>query len=153
MEERNDEDFMGIALEEAKAAGRSGEVPVGAILVAGSEILAKAHNETRMLNDPTAHAEIVTLRKAAQVLGNFRLTGTTLYVTVEPCIMCAGALVQARIGRLVFGARDPKAGAIETFFSIGSDDRLNHRFEVRGGVLEEECGQILSRFFREKRIW
>ena len=143
---------MRLALREAARAGRAGEVPVGAILVnAGGEVVARAHNRPVAASDPTAHAEVVALRRAARRLGNYRLPGTTLYVTVEPCSMCAGALVQARVARVVFGAADPKGGAARTLYRILDDPRLNHRAEVVGGVLEDECREIIRRFFRERR--
>ena len=138
-------------MAEAKRAGEEGEVPVGAVLVSEGQVIARAHNRPIGLNDPTAHAEILTLRAGAAAAGNYRLTGMTLYVTLEPCVMCAGALIQARIPRLVFGAEDPKSGAVQSLFSILDGERLNHRVEVRGGVLPEECREILRRFFRDKR--
>jgi len=146
------EHFMRLALREAGRAGRAGEVPVGAILVnAAGEVIARAHNRSVAASDPTAHAEVVALRRAARRLGNYRLPGTTLYVTVEPCSMCAGALVHARVARVVFGAADPKGGAARTLYRILDDPRLNHRAEVVGGVLEDECREIIRRFFRERR--
>jgi tRNA(adenine34) deaminase len=143
---------MRLALREAARAGRSGEVPVGAVLVgAGGEVLARAHNRPVAASDPTAHAEVVALRRAARRLGNYRLPGTTLYVTVEPCAMCAGALVHARVARVVYGAPDPKGGAARTLYRLLDDPRLNHRAEVVGGVLEGECRDIMKEFFRERR--
>jgi len=147
-----DEKFMAIALEEAEAAIRKGEVPVGAAVVLDEDILARAHNSPIALNDPTAHAEILVLRGAAGRLGNYRLTGTTLYVTVEPCIMCVGAIVHARISRLVYGATDPKNGGVGSLYRILEDRRLNHTVEVKAGVLAGLCAEVLGRFFREKRI-
>ena len=147
-----DEQFMRLALDEAQEAMEAGEVPVGAVVVRGGEVIASAHNAPVGLRDPSAHAEILALRKAAAVEGNYRLAGTTLYVTIEPCLMCAGALVHARISRLVFGAADPKGGAAVSLYRVLEDGRLNHRVEVAGGVLATECGEILSRFFREKRL-
>ena len=147
-----DEKFMAIALEEAEAAIRKGEVPVGAAVVLDEDILARAHNSPIALNDPTAHAEIIVLREAAGRLGNYRLTGTTLYVTVEPCIMCVGAIVHARISRLVYGAADPKNGGVASLYRILEDRRLNHTVEVKSGVLAGFCAELLGRFFREKRI-
>lgn len=147
-----DEQFMRLALDEAQKAMEAGEVPVGAVVVRGGEVIASAHNAPVGLRDPSAHAEILALRKAAAVEGNYRLAGTTLYVTIEPCLMCAGALVHARISRLVFGAADPKGGAAVSLYRVLEDCRLNHRVEVAGGVLATECGEILSRFFREKRL-
>ena len=143
---------MRLALEEAETAFELGEVPVGAVIVNGEgEVLALAHNLTIGENDPTAHAEILALRAAAKKTGNYRLAGTTLYVTVEPCPMCAGALVWARVGRLVYGAADPKAGAAGTLFNIPGDERLNHLVKVAPSVMEEESRAILQRFFRERR--
>jgi tRNA(adenine34) deaminase len=147
-----DEKFMAIALEEAEAAIRKGEVPVGAVIVLDEDILATAHNSPIALSDPSAHAEILVLRGAAGRLGNYRLTGTTLYVTVEPCIMCVGAIVHARISRLVYGASDPKNGGVVSLYRILEDRRLNHAVEVKTGVLEGVCAELLSRFFQEKRI-
>jgi len=147
-----DENFMAIALEEAKAAIRKGEVPVGAVIVLDEYILARAHNSPIALSDPSAHAEILVLRRAAERLGNYRLTGTTLYVTVEPCIMCVGAIVHARISRLVYGASDPKNGGVVSLYRILEDPRLNHTVEVKTGVLVGVCAELLSRFFQEKRI-
>lgn len=147
-----DEHFMRLALAEAGKALAAGEVPVGAVVVSGDEVVASACNGPVGLRDPSAHAEILALRRAAATGGNYRLVGTTLYVTLEPCIMCAGALVHARVSRLVFGAADPKGGAVVSLYRLLEDGRLNHRVEVTGGVLAVECGEILSRFFREKRL-
>lgn len=147
-----DETFMRLALAEAEKALQAGEVPVGAVVVRGGGVIASAHNGPVGLRDPSAHAEILALRKAAAAVGNYRLEGTTLYVTIEPCLMCSGALVHARISRLVFGAADPKGGAVVSLYGVLGDVRLNHRVEVAGGVLAAECGEILSRFFREKRL-
>jgi len=144
--------FMSMAIEEALRAEKRGEVPVGAVLVLGEEVLARAHNRTVSLNDPTAHAEVLAIRRAARLRKNYRLPGTTLYVTLEPCILCAGAVLQARIDRLVYGARDPKGGAVESLYRLLEDSRLNHEVRLTGGVLERECGEILSGFFRKKRI-
>ncbi|MGE5559126.1 MAG: tRNA adenosine(34) deaminase TadA [Bacillota bacterium] len=146
-----DEHFMRVALEEAGKAYTAGEVPVGAVLVNGGEIVARGHNLREATGDPTAHAEIVVLRQAASLQNHWRLADLTMYVTIEPCPMCAGALVSARIKRLVYGADDPKAGAIRTLYSIVSDPRLNHRLEVASGVMSEECAELIRRFFREKR--
>jgi len=139
------------ALDEARLAAEAGEVPIGAVLANGEQLLARAGNRTIRDCDPTAHAEIVALREAARLLGNYRLTGTTLYVTVEPCAMCAGAMVQARIGRLVYGADDPKGGAVSSCFSVLSHPKLNHRVDVTSGVLAEESAAILQSFFAERR--
>ncbi len=147
-----DEEFMRRALSLAEKAALSGEVPVGAVLVsAEGKILAEAFNRPISLCDPTAHAEIIALREGARQLKNYRLLGTTLYVTLEPCPMCAGALVYARVKRLVFGAFDPKAGACGSVYNIVNDERLNHRLEVTGGVLAEEAVALLKNFFKEKR--
>ena len=144
--------FMGLALEQARQAGAAGEVPVGAVLVGeDGDLLAEAHNAPISLKDPTAHAEMLVLRQAAARAGNYRLPGATLYVTMEPCLMCAGALVQARIRRLVFGAADPKAGACGSLYRVPEDPRLNHRFEVQGGVREAECRELLQQFFQARR--
>jgi tRNA(adenine34) deaminase len=147
-----DEEFMRLALAEAEKALLAGEVPVGAVIVRGGEVVASAHNGPVGLKDPSAHAEILTLRRAAAVEGNYRLAGTTLYVTIEPCLMCAGALIHARVSRLVFGAPDPKGGAVVSLYGVLQDGRLNHRVDVTGGVLRDACSEILSRFFREKRL-
>ena len=143
--------FMREALAEADQAARIGEVPIGAVLVRNDQIIARAHNLRETSGDPTAHAEILALREAAETQRHWRLTGTTLYVTLEPCPMCAGALVQARVERLVYGAADPKAGATGSLMNLVQDDRLNHRVEVTSGVLATECGTILKEFFRERR--
>jgi tRNA(adenine34) deaminase len=148
----HDEEFMTLALAEAEKALLAGEVPVGAVVVRGGEVIASAHNGPVGLKDPSAHAEILALRRAAAAEGNYRLAGATLYVTIEPCLMCAGALVHARVSRLVFGAPDPKGGAVVSLYEVLQDGRLNHRVEVTGGVLREACSEILSRFFREKRL-
>jgi tRNA(adenine34) deaminase len=147
-----DEEFMRLALAEAEKALLAGEVPVGAVVVRGGEVIASAHNGPVGLKDPSAHAEILALRRAAAAEGNYRLAGVTLYVTIEPCLMCAGALIHARVSRLVFGAPDPKGGAVISLYGVLQDGRLNHRVDVTGGVLREACGEILSRFFREKRL-
>jgi tRNA(adenine34) deaminase len=146
------EDFMELALQEAKKAEQIGEVPVGAIIVSEiGEILAAAHNQTIKRVDPTAHAEILALRKAALETNNYRLLNTTLYVTVEPCIMCMGAIVHARISRLVFGAADPKWGAAGSLYNCAEDDRLNHRIEIIAGVRAKDCRMLMQDFFRSKR--
>lgn len=150
-------EFMRQALREAEAARKEDEVPIGAIIVyddpAGGapNVVAAAHNQREQLRDPTAHAEMIAITQAAQALNNWRLERCTLYVTLEPCPMCAGAIVLARIPRVVYGAADPKAGAVNTLFQLLNDPRLNHRSEVVPGILGEECGQILSRFFADKR--
>lgn len=146
-----DEKYMEIALEQANEAFRKGEVPIGAVLVKEGEILAADHNRREELRDATAHAEILVLRRGGEKLGSWRLLEATLYVTLEPCPMCAGALVQARVPRLVFGARDPKAGAVCSLYNITNDPRLNHRLEVVEGVLEKSCALLLRGFFQERR--
>lgn len=147
-----DERFMRIAIAEALTARELGEVPIGACLVdASGDVVAKAGNRTITNNDPTAHAEILVLREAARIAGNYRLTGTTMYSTIEPCAMCAGALVNARISRLVFGAYDVRFGAAGSIFDICSDPRLNHRIETGPNVLADECLSLLQDFFRERR--
>ncbi len=143
--------FMQEALAEARAAAAAGEVPIGAVLVLDGKILARSGNRTIRDNDPTAHAEIVVLREAARLLGNYRFTGSTLYVTIEPCGMCAGAMIQARISRLVYGADDPKGGAVRTCFQILSDPRLNHQVEITSGVLAADCADLIQSFFAARR--
>jgi len=142
---------MRMALEEAEKAGETGEVPVGAVLVKGDRVLAREHNRCIELNDPTAHAEILVLRRAGELLENYRLNGTTMYVTVEPCPMCTAAMVHARIARLVFGAPEPKFGAVESTFQLLRSDALNHKIEVDHGMLEQECAELLKRFFKGRR--
>ena len=145
--------LMGEALLEAGKALEKGEVPVGAVLAGPEgEILARGYNQPISLNDPTAHAEIIALREAAARCGNYRLQGTTLVVTIEPCIMCMGAAINARVSRLVFGAFDPKAGAAGSIYNLYDDPRLNHRIEVVSGIRENECREMLQAFFRSKRI-
>jgi len=139
------------AIAEAKAAAAAGEVPIGAVLVHDGKILARSGNRTIRDCDPTAHAEIIVLREAARALGNYRLAGTILYVTVEPCSMCAGAMIQARIPRLVYGADDPKGGAVRTCFQILSAPRLNHQVEVTSRILAAECAAVIQSFFAERR--
>ena len=146
-----DQLFMREALAEANSARDAGEVPVGAIVVLAGKIMGRGCNAVIGSKDPTAHAEIVALRLAAQAIGNYRLNGATLYSTIEPCAMCAGALVHARIARLVYGARDLKAGAVESHLGICTTDFLNHRVSVEGGILEDECSRVLQSFFRERR--
>ncbi len=143
--------FMRLALQEAAVAFERGEVPVGAVLARDGEILEKGHNVREGTKDPTAHAEILVLRAGAGGSDSWRLLGTTLYVTKEPCIMCAGAILNARVQRLVYGCRDAKAGGVDSLFSLLNDRRLNHRVEVRSGVIEDECAELLRRFFRERR--
>jgi tRNA(Arg) A34 adenosine deaminase TadA len=147
----DDEHWMGLALEEAARAAEAGEVPVGAVVVLDGRVLARGHNAPITRQDPTAHAEIVALRAAAREAGNYRLGGATLYVTIEPCAMCCGAALQARIARLVYGADDPKAGAVRSVHRLLDDARLNHRVELTAGVRAEECGARLRDFFRARR--
>jgi tRNA(adenine34) deaminase len=151
--ERADEGWMQVALGEARAALGHGDVPVGAVVVAADGIeLGRGRNRREQTGDPTAHAEMEALRAAAHALGHWRLDGSTLLVTLEPCTMCAGALVQARVGRLVFGADDPKAGAVTSLFDLVRDPRLPHRLEVRRGVLATDSAELLRAFFRERRV-
>lgn len=146
-----DDRLMRLALEEARAAAAGGDVPVGALVARGDEVVARAGNAREREQDPTAHAEILALRQAARTVGSWHLEGCTLYVTLEPCAMCAGALVLARIDRLVLGAADPKAGFAGSLGDIVRDGRLNHEVEVTVGVLAEECGEVLRAFFAERR--
>jgi tRNA(adenine34) deaminase len=142
---------MGLALDEAAAAVGHGDVPVGAVVLRDGEVIAQRHNEREHTGDPTAHAEVLALRDAADVAGTWRLEGTTLVVTLEPCPMCAGALVNARVGRLIYGARDPKMGCVHTLYELCTDPRFNHRLQVVPDVLADECGALLSDFFRTMR--
>ena len=142
---------MRAALEQALEAGRRGEVPVGAVVIVDEKIVGAGFNQPIGAQDPTAHAEIVAMRDAAKQLGNYRLRGATLYVTIEPCQMCVGAMVHARVARLVYGTREPKAGAIESAMRAHEHPALNHRITATGGVLEEECRGVIQEFFREKR--
>ncbi len=145
-------DYMRQAMSEAQKAAREDEVPVGAVLVDQSgAVLAKAHNQTITLCDPTAHAEILVLRSAAGAIGNYRLISTILYVTIEPCPMCMGAMLHARVSNLLYGAKDPKWGAAGSCYDLAADPRLNHTIDVQGGVLEQECRQLIQTFFRQKR--
>jgi tRNA(adenine34) deaminase len=146
-----DEEAMEVALEEARQAPAHGDVPVGAVALAGGSIIARRHNEREVNGDPTAHAELLALRDAAAVLGTWRLGEVTLVVTLEPCPMCAGALVNARVGRLVFGTPDPKAGACGSLYNVCADPRLNHEVPVTPGVKREECSALLSTFFEGQR--
>ncbi len=147
----SDHYFMGLALDEAGQAFLKGEVPVGAVLVRDGEVLGRGFNGTEGDKDPTAHAEVVAIRAAASATGSWRLTGATLYVTLEPCTMCIGAAILARVERLVFGAFDPKSGAVGSLFNIASDERLNHRIGVLSGVRGAECSKLLKRFFKDLR--
>ena len=147
-----DEDWMRYALQLAQQAALQGEVPVGAVLVQDDNILGEGWNQPISLNDPSAHAEMLAMRAAGQVAANYRLPNTTLYVTLEPCCMCAGAMIHARIARVVFGAYDPKTGAAGSLFSVLNDPRHNHQVQISGGVLAEECAELLRTFFRERRL-
>jgi len=151
MMESEHERFMRAALEEAQAAMEEDEAPIGAVVVRGGRVIARAHNQREQLRDPTAHAEMIAITQAAAALGSWRLEDCTLYVTLEPCPMCAGAILQARIPRLVYGAADPKAGAVRSLFRLLNDARLNHRAEVVSGVLAQPCGEMLTRFFQKQR--
>lgn len=147
----DDTEAMGLALDEARRAGSRGEVPVGAVLLAGHQVLASAGNEREATEDPTAHAEIVVLRRAAESRGSWRLTETTMYVTLEPCPMCAGALVAARVGRLVFGTPDPKAGACGSLYNLCADPRLNHEVSITAGVRSDEASELIGGWFAARR--
>ena len=146
-----DEGFMREALDEARRGAAAGEVPVGAVVVMDGAIVSRAHNAPITLADPTAHAEVLALRAAAEKRGNYRLGGATLYATIEPCAMCCGAALHARVARVVYGARDPKAGAVESLYQLLGDARLNHRASATGGVLAEEAARLLSAFFESRR--
>jgi tRNA(adenine34) deaminase len=149
---KEDEQFMRLAITQAQVAQENGDVPIGAVIVHENQIIAKAYNQKEQLNDPTAHAEIIALTQAAAALESWRLEGCTIYVTLEPCPMCAGALVLARMDRLVYGCDDPKAGACKSLYNIVQDDRLNHRLEVTAGVLADECTKQLQDFFKKQRV-
>ena len=146
-----DDELMGLALEEAAAAVAHGDVPVGAVVVHDGEVIARRHNERELSGDPTAHAEVLAMQDAARHLGSWRLDGATLVVTLEPCVMCAGALVNGRVDRVVYGAPDLKAGACFSLYNVCDDPRLNHRVQVTSGVRAEEAGALLSGFFAEQR--
>ncbi len=146
-----DEKYMKIALEEAGKSGQGGEVPVGAVLLKGDQVIAKDHNRCIELSDPTAHAEILVLRKGGEILRNYRLNETVIYVTTEPCPMCVSAMVHGRISRLVYGSLEPKFGAVESRYRLLDDDGLNHKVKVDRGILEKECAEILKAFFKERR--
>ncbi len=146
-----DRQMMMLALEEARLAAEEGEVPIGAVVTCDGEVVARAHNRREADADPAAHAEFRAMEEAARVLGRWRLTGCTVYVTLEPCLMCAGLMVNARIDRCVFGAFDPKGGALGTLYDVSCDERLNHEFEVEGGVLADESAELLRSFFRARR--
>ena len=146
-----DEQFMRVALELARTAGSLGEVPVGAVVVKDGEIVGRGYNQPIGKHDPTAHAEVMALRDAAHTLGNYRLPGCTLYVTLEPCVMCTGAIMHARVARVVFGATDPKTGVAGSVINLYTEARLNHHANIEGGVLAGECGALLSAFFAARR--
>ena len=148
---KSDDEYMDLALAEARKAEAAGEVPVGAIIVSGGVVAGRGFNQPISSNDPTAHAEVVALREAARHQRNYRLAGATLYCTVEPCVMCAGAIVHARVARLVFGTPDPKAGAAGSIYNVLTDPRLNHQVDVITGVREDECAALLREFFAKKR--
>ena len=152
MRSQGDTAWMELALEQARLAAEAGEVPVGALVIRDGEIVAQGHNRNLLDHDPTAHAEIVALRQAAKRLGNHRLGGCTVYATIEPCSMCAGALIHARVARLVYGASDPKAGAAGSVLQVLNHPDLNHKIEVTAGILPERCSEILQEFFRRKRL-
>lgn len=147
----HDEYYMGLALAEARKAYTLGEIPIGAVLVLNGEIIAAAHNMRELWHDATAHAEMIVIRESCEKLKRWRLTGAVLYVTIEPCPMCAGALVMSRVDRVVYGSADYKAGAVESIFNVVQNPALNHRMEVTAGVRAEECSQIMRDFFRERR--
>ena len=147
----NDEELMRMAIAEAKLAEEHGDIPIGAIVVLNDEVLSSRHNERELQNDPTAHAEMLAIRDAAKALGTSRLDGAILVSTLEPCPMCAGAALLARVSKVIFGAEAPKAGALGSLYQLGSDPRLNHEFVVTPRVLQEECGRLLQKFFQSKR--
>ena len=146
-----DHDMMELAIAEALQASQEGEVPVGAVLVSAGEVIAKNHNRSLSQHDPTAHAEILVLREGAARFGNYRLNGCELFVTIEPCPMCAGAIVHSRIARLIFGARDPKGGAVKSLYHVLNDPRLNHHVQVTEGIQAERCQEIVQSFFQRRR--
>jgi tRNA(adenine34) deaminase len=152
MRSQDDAAWMELALEQARLAAEAGEVPVGALVIRDGEIVGQGHNRNLLDHDPTAHAEIVVLRQAARRLGNHRLAGCTVYATIEPCSMCAGALIHARVSRLVYGASDPKAGAAGSVLKVLNHPDLNHTMEVTSGILSDRCSEILQEFFRRKRL-
>jgi len=152
MTNKEDENLMKLAIEQAQIAEENGDVPIGAVIVYENQIIGRAYNQREQLQDPTAHAEIIALTQAAAFFESWRLLGCTMYVTLEPCTMCAGALVLARIDRLVYGCDDPKTGAVRSLYNIVTDERLNHIINVTPGVLAEECSDLLQQFFRRRRI-
>ena len=147
-----DEQYMQKAIDQASIAEENGDVPIGCVIVHENRVIAKAYNQREQLNDPTAHAEIIALTQASEFIGNWRLHGCTIYVTLEPCPMCAGALVLGRLDRLVYGTDDPKTGAVKSLYNIVQDERLNHRLNVTSGVLEDECKKQLQDFFQRRRV-
>ena len=147
----DDQTYMQLALDEARKAADEGEVPIGAVVVCDGRVIARAHNRRELDHDPSAHAEFAAMVQASQALGRWRLTGCTVYVTLEPCLMCAGLMVNSRIDRCVYGAPDPKGGALGTLYDVSHDPRLNHEFEVTPGVCEQECAGVLREFFRARR--
>jgi tRNA(adenine34) deaminase len=149
---QTDERYMRMAIDQAFIAEENGDVPIGCVIVYENQVIAKAYNQREQLHDPTAHAEIIALTQAAEFVGNWRLNGCTLYVTLEPCPMCAGALVLGRLDRLVYGTADPKTGAVESLYNIVQDERLNHRLAVTAGVLREDCQKQLQEFFQRRRL-
>jgi tRNA(Arg) A34 adenosine deaminase TadA len=151
MNNNDDQQFMRLAIDQARIAAEKGDVPIGAVIIYQDRVIAKAHNQRELLTDPTAHAEIIALTQAASYIGYWRLHGCTMYVTLEPCPMCAGALVLARLDRLVFGCDDPKTGAVKSLYNITQDDRLNHQLEVTSGVLADDCSKLLQDFFQQQR--
>jgi len=152
IQRQKDEQYMWIAIDQAKIAEENGDVPIGAVIVFEGRIIAKAYNQREQLADPTAHAEIIALTQAAAARQNWHLNGCTMYVTLEPCPMCAGALVLSRMDRLVYGCDDPKAGACKSLYNIVTDGRLNHRLEVTSGLLQKQCSELLGEFFAKRRI-
>jgi tRNA(adenine34) deaminase len=151
MPDAQDLEFMKMALAQAQLARATGEVPVGAVLVTNQKVIAVGHNQPISQNDPSGHAELIALRRAGDSLKNYRLPNTTLYVTLEPCMMCSGAIMQARVSRVVYGAKDPKTGCVHSVLNLFDHTQLNHHTMVEGGVLEEECAQLLKDFFKERR--
>jgi tRNA(adenine34) deaminase len=151
MPNERDLEFMQLALEQAQLAKASGEVPVGAVLVANDQVIATGHNQPITQNDPSGHAEMLALRSAGKSLGNYRLPNTTLYVTLEPCMMCSGAIMHARVSRVVYGAPDPKTGCVHSVLNLFDNQQLNHHTIVEGGILENQCAQVLKDFFKERR--
>ena len=148
---QDDERYMRMAIDQAYIAEENGDVPIGCVIVYGNQVIAKGWNQREQLHDPTAHAEIIALTQAAEFVGNWRLNGCSIYVTLEPCPMCAGALVLGRLDRLVYGTEDPKTGAVKSLYNIVQDPRLNHRLEVTAGVLEDDCRAQLQAFFQRRR--